>query len=59
MRRVTTKKASEVPRRTLYARLPDAVYKKLQKLAALRSAKQGMRVTLQDTIIDLIKAASP
>lgn len=55
---VANKKVSKDPRKTLYARMPEAVYSKLQKLAARRSAKLGERVTLQDTVIELIKAAS-
>lgn len=44
-------------RRILYARVPEAIYSKLQRMAARRSAKAGERITLQDTVIELIKAA--
>ena len=45
-------------RKTLYARVPEPVYSKLQKLAARRSSKLGARVTLQDVVIELIQSAS-
>jgi hypothetical protein len=44
-------------RRVLYARLPSTVFSKLEKLAASRTAKAGRRVTLQDTVIELIREA--
>jgi hypothetical protein len=44
-------------RKVLYARLPQPVFKKLERIAANRSLKRGSRVTLQDTVIDLINEA--
>lgn len=44
-------------RRVLYARLPDTVFSKLEKIAARRAVQLGKRVTLQDTVIELIKDA--
>lgn len=56
---VAPKKAPDKDaRRTLYARVPEPVYSKLQKLAARRSAKLGARVTLQDVVIELIQEAT-
>lgn len=52
------KTSSKDTRKTLYARVPESVYSKLQKLAARRSAKLGARVTLQDIVIELIQSAT-
>lgn len=52
------KAPSKDSRKTLYARVPEPVYSKLQKLAARRSVKLGTRVTLQDVVIALIQEAT-
>ncbi len=53
----TKKSNGSAGRRVLYARLPENVFSKLEKIAANRAAKQGRRVTLQDTVIELIREA--
>lgn len=53
---MATKKKIDT-RRVLYARMPPKVFKKLERLAAKRGAAQGARVTLQDTVIQLIEEA--
>ena len=54
---MATKKKKTNGRRTIYARVPEKLHAKLQKMAALRSARQNRTVTMQDTLAELIEEA--
>ena len=53
----TAKKVGDADRKTIFARVPPPVFTKLEGLAAQQSLKEKRRVTMQEVVVALIRAA--
>jgi len=51
------RKTGDADRRTIFARVPPQVFMKLEGLAAKQSLSQKRRVTMQEVVVSLIRAA--